>query len=134
MNRFIVFSLLIFSLASIARAEDSVCKVPTEGFDLISTFRPDIQAGIEAKKSSPKFLAVLNYSVVVPSVPGLENCWSKAEMVRVIPGTTDTPCSEALNIFQVAAMLYADQYNKQLLLLRPDFLNHSCAVKSSRTQ
>jgi hypothetical protein len=122
--------LCILCFANSAMAEEDVCKIPSESRELISMYSPEIGAKLEAKNTTPKFLAVADYSIDAPGVPLGATCNLDSHFVYVVPGTSDTPCSETLEIFQIAARLYATQFNAQLLQLRPDLIKRNCSARS----
>lgn len=131
MNRFLLLLFCLICWECGAGENEPICNIPKQGYDLISIYGPEISANIEAKKAEPKFMAVAGYAIETPGAPGYGACWSESGLAKVIPGTSDTPCSQLLEVFQIAARLYAGQFNKQLVILRPELARHICAKNGS---
>ena len=119
---------------NLANANTDKCEIPKEGRDLLTIFPPSIQAKIEIQTGHPKFIAVYGITILVPGVSSKQNvCLVQEKMVRIISGTSDSPCSEALEMFNIAVGLYAEEFNKQLLLQNTKLKNHICfSVKKEK--
>lgn len=126
MKKYILLLIVIFC-CNLTNANSDKCEIPKEGKSLLTTFSPDIQAKIEIKTGYPKFMAVYGVTLLVPGLPmEYKSCLVNEKMVNEISGTSDSPCSETLEMFNIAIGLYAEQFNKQLLLQSAELKNHIC--------
>jgi hypothetical protein len=100
-------TIVLFLAPPIALAD---CKTDWVAHRRLLSKEPVSSAKLAIVRGDLKFLGVAGYSISVPEVDS-PKCTAVRSRVRVIEGTSDTPCGAEGVRFQKEAMKFAQNYN-----------------------